>query len=93
MDDQSKDIWKIQCKNNWKGTMYYYVGKNKVKLSWEVQRKIYLRSKLKYLNLGWVTWCRQYSCSNRKIGHEAVMARADYLRDGPSFPIEQKKAR
>ena len=24
---------------------------------------------------------------------EAVMARADYLRDGPSFPIEQKKAR
>ena len=26
---------------------------------------------LKYLNLGWVTWCRQYSCSNRKIGHEA----------------------
>ena len=24
---------------------------------------------------------------------EAVMARADYLRDGPSFPIEQKKVR
>ena len=26
---------------------------------------------LKYFNVGWVTWCRQYSCSNRKIGHEA----------------------
>ena len=47
---------------------------------------------LSYLRFG-LRGADNIAVTIEKSAMQAVMARADYLRDGPSFPIEQKKAR